>query len=201
MRDQTRTFVRGISPRDALIREAEGTDLPGRVCTDLDSLAGSWVDVPGFDEASRPGPGRRGGLAVRIASDTNRYVDVAKGLPEAVELLPARRRDLREVCGSRRAARRLRGRRSGQGNEANLVRCLDSRRVDLVFADEVTAHHYGRLFHQLRHQGIPIPTNDLGLRTRRRAAPGLPLRARPGPRPSSTDPASPAFSAVDLTPP
>lgn len=37
--------------RDALIREAEGTDLPGRVFTDLDSLAGSWVDVPGFDDA------------------------------------------------------------------------------------------------------------------------------------------------------
>ena len=37
--------------RDALIREAEGTDLPGRVYTDLDALAGSWVEVPGFDEA------------------------------------------------------------------------------------------------------------------------------------------------------
>jgi hypothetical protein len=63
MRDQTRTFVRGISPRDALIREAKGTDLPGRVCTDLDSLAGSWVDVPGFDEAieARAGSTRRTG--------------------------------------------------------------------------------------------------------------------------------------------
>ena len=37
--------------RDALIREADGTDLPGRVYTDLDALAGSWVDIPGFDEA------------------------------------------------------------------------------------------------------------------------------------------------------
>jgi hypothetical protein len=37
--------------RAALIREAEGTDLPGRVYTDLDALAGSWVDVPGFDDA------------------------------------------------------------------------------------------------------------------------------------------------------
>jgi tRNA(fMet)-specific endonuclease VapC len=46
-------------------------------------------------------------------------------------------------------------------NEANLVRFLDSRRVDLVFADEDTTHHYARLFHQLRRQGTPIPTNDL----------------------------------------
>jgi hypothetical protein len=37
--------------RDALIREAEGPDQPGRVYTDLDALAGSWVDVPGFEEA------------------------------------------------------------------------------------------------------------------------------------------------------
>ena len=37
--------------RDALIREAEGTDVPERVYTDLDALAGSWVHVPGFDEA------------------------------------------------------------------------------------------------------------------------------------------------------
>jgi hypothetical protein len=81
MRDQTRTFVRGISPRDALIREAKGTDLPGRVCTDLDSLAGSWVDVPGFDEAIEAQGRVDEALAVRIAIDTNRYVDVAKGLP------------------------------------------------------------------------------------------------------------------------
>ena len=39
--------------RDALIREAEGTDLPERAYTDLDALVGSWVDVPGFDEAVR----------------------------------------------------------------------------------------------------------------------------------------------------
>ena len=37
--------------RDALIREAEGSDLPGRVYTDLDALVGAWVDVPGFDDA------------------------------------------------------------------------------------------------------------------------------------------------------
>ncbi len=37
--------------RDALIREAQGTDLPERVYTDLDALVGRWVDVPGFDDA------------------------------------------------------------------------------------------------------------------------------------------------------
>ncbi len=37
--------------RDALIREAEGADLPERVYTDLDALVGAWVDVPGFEDA------------------------------------------------------------------------------------------------------------------------------------------------------
>jgi hypothetical protein len=35
--------------RDTLIKEAEGTR--ESVYTDLDSLAGSWVDIPGFDDA------------------------------------------------------------------------------------------------------------------------------------------------------
>ena len=39
--------------RDALVREAEGADVPGRVYTDLDVLAGSWVDVAGFDDVIR----------------------------------------------------------------------------------------------------------------------------------------------------
>lgn len=39
--------------RDALIKEAGGADEPGHRYTDLDALAGSWVDVPGFDDALR----------------------------------------------------------------------------------------------------------------------------------------------------
>lgn len=98
---------------------------------------------------------------MRIAIDTNRYVDFAKGLPEAVERL--RRADEIlvpfVVVGELRAGFAS-GARTEQ-NEANLVRFLDSRRVDLMFADEDTTHHYARLFHQLRRQGTPIPTNDL----------------------------------------
>ncbi|HSF02880.1 MAG TPA: hypothetical protein VLA62_07715, partial [Solirubrobacterales bacterium] len=30
-----------------------------------------------------------------------------------------------------------------------------------LLADEETTHHYARLFHQLRRQGTPIPTNDI----------------------------------------
>lgn len=98
---------------------------------------------------------------MRIAIDTNRYVDFARGVTEAVDAF--RRADEIlvpfVVLGELRAGF-AGGTRTGQ-NEASLVRFLDSRRVGPVFADEETTHHYARLFHQLRRQGTPIPTNDL----------------------------------------
>jgi tRNA(fMet)-specific endonuclease VapC len=98
---------------------------------------------------------------LRIAIDTNRYVDFARGLPEAVERL-RRADEIRVpfvVLGELRAGFAT-GARTAE-NEANLVRFLDSRRVDVVLADEDTTHHYARLLQQLRRQGTPIPTNDL----------------------------------------
>ena len=98
---------------------------------------------------------------MRVAIDTNRYVDFAKGVPEVVERF--RRADEIfvpfVVLGELRAG--FASGTRGAENEAGLVRFLNSRRVDLVFADEATTHHYARLFHQLRRQGTPIPTNDL----------------------------------------
>ncbi len=37
--------------RDALVKEAEGPDGPGRVYTDLDALAATWLEMPGFEDA------------------------------------------------------------------------------------------------------------------------------------------------------
>lgn len=98
---------------------------------------------------------------MRIAIDTNRYVDFARGVTDVVEVF--RRADEIlvpfVVLGELRAGF-AGGTRTGP-NEATLVRFLDSRRVDPVFPDEESTHHYARLFHQLRRQGTPIPTNDL----------------------------------------
>ncbi len=33
--------------------------------------------------------------------------------------------------------------------------------VGVLYPDEQTSHHYASVFRQLRHQGTPIPTNDL----------------------------------------
>jgi len=98
---------------------------------------------------------------MRIALDTNRYVDFAKGIEAAVQNL--KRADevfmplivLAELragflCGSR-----------GVENERNLVRFLNSPRVHVLYPDDNTSHQYARLFLQLRRQGTPIPTNDI----------------------------------------
>ena len=39
--------------REALIREVEGADVPERLHTDLDALAGAWVEDSAFDDAMR----------------------------------------------------------------------------------------------------------------------------------------------------
>jgi tRNA(fMet)-specific endonuclease VapC len=96
-----------------------------------------------------------------IAIDTNRYVDFARGLADAVGRLRTAERILMPliVLGELRAGF-LAGAR-GTENEASLARFLNSPRVDVLLADEDTTHHYARLFHQLRRQGTPIPTNDI----------------------------------------
>ncbi len=98
---------------------------------------------------------------MRVALDTNRYVDFAKGDDVAVSALRRAREifvplivlaELRAgfACGSR-----------GADNERSLVRFLNTPRVHVVYPDDNTSHHYARVFLQLRQQGTPIPTNDI----------------------------------------
>ena len=98
---------------------------------------------------------------MRLALDTNRYVDFARGRPDAVSRLRAAERIFLPltVLGELRAG--FLGGSRAPDNEAALVRFLNSPRVDVLVPDEETTHHYARLFQQLRRQGTPIPTNDL----------------------------------------
>ena len=100
-------------------------------------------------------------MGMRIALDTNRYVDFTRGVPEAVEPLRRAERiylpmivlaELRAgfACGTRALE-----------NERNLVRFLNRPRVEVLAPDEETSQHHARLYRQLRVQGTPIPTNDL----------------------------------------
>lgn len=98
---------------------------------------------------------------MRVALDTNRYVDFCRGDTEAVAVVQRAHQlfvpfivlgELRAgfLCGSR-----------NRQNERTLTRFLNSRRVTVLHSDEQTPFHYARLFLQLREQGTPIPTNDI----------------------------------------
>jgi tRNA(fMet)-specific endonuclease VapC len=100
---------------------------------------------------------------VRVALDTNRYVDLCKGAAETVALLEEAEAVVLPfvVIGELRAGF-ARGRRQAE-NERTLRRFLLKDGVRVFFADDQTTHHYASVFRQLRQQGTPIPTNDMWL--------------------------------------
>ena len=98
---------------------------------------------------------------MRVTLDTNRYIDFCKGEAGALEVIRKAERIFITfvVLAELRAGFRVGSR--GEENERVLVQFLNSTRVETLYADEQTTHHYARLFFQLRKQGTPIPTNDL----------------------------------------
>jgi len=98
---------------------------------------------------------------VRLALDTNRYVDLCKGDQGTLDLLAVADAVFLPfvVVGELRAGFAL-GRRSAE-NERVLRSFLLKDGVEILYADDQTTHHYARAFRQLRSQGTPIPTNDL----------------------------------------
>jgi predicted nucleic acid-binding protein len=98
---------------------------------------------------------------MRIALDTSRYTDFCRGASDVVERLE----HAEEVVVPFIVVAELRagfvvGRR-GAENERTLRRFLMRDGVDVLFADDQTAHHYASVYRQLRAQGTPIPTNDM----------------------------------------
>ena len=100
---------------------------------------------------------------MRVAVDTNRYVDLCKGLTGTVALLEEAEAILLPfvVLGELRAGF-AHGRRAAE-NERILGSFLLKDGVRVLFADDQTTHHYAAVFRQLRKQGTPIPTNDTWL--------------------------------------
>jgi tRNA(fMet)-specific endonuclease VapC len=100
-------------------------------------------------------------LALRLALDTNRYTDLARG--------DAALRDLLEraeavflpfvVLAELRAG--FQGGRRAQQNERGLVRFLQQPGVEVLWPGETTTRIWANLFLQLRRAGTPIPMNDL----------------------------------------
>jgi len=100
---------------------------------------------------------------VKVALDTNRYVDLCKGVAETVALLEEAEEIAMPfvVLGELRAGF-SHGRRQAE-NEQILRRFPLKNGVNVLFADDQTTHHYASLYRQLRKQGTPIPTNDMWL--------------------------------------
>ncbi len=100
---------------------------------------------------------------MRVALDTNRYVDLCNGVDETVSLLEEAEAILLPfvVLGELRAGF-VHGRRQAD-NERTLRQFLLKDGVHVLFADDQTTHHYASVFRQLWKQGTPIPTNDMWL--------------------------------------
>jgi tRNA(fMet)-specific endonuclease VapC len=98
---------------------------------------------------------------MRVALDTNRYVDLCKGVATTVDVVSTADAVYLPfvVVGELRAGFAL-GRRAAD-NERVLRRFLLKNGVHVLFADDQTTHHYAAVFRQLRQQGTPIPTNDI----------------------------------------
>jgi tRNA(fMet)-specific endonuclease VapC len=100
---------------------------------------------------------------VRVAHDTNRYVDLCKGVEETVAVLEtADVVVLPFVVLAELRAGFLLGRRQVE-NERALNTLLLKDGVEVLFADDQTTNHYASVYRQLRKQGTPIPTNDMWL--------------------------------------
>jgi tRNA(fMet)-specific endonuclease VapC len=98
---------------------------------------------------------------VRVALDTNRYVDLCRGDAETLDLLEeAEAVVLPFIILAELRAGFANGRKQAD-NERVLRRFLMKDGVEVLFADDQTTHHYAALFRQLRKQGTPIPTNDM----------------------------------------
>ena len=97
---------------------------------------------------------------MRLALDTNRYVDLCKGIDGTVRLVSTAEAVFLPfvVVAELRAGFAL-GKRTAE-NERVLRRFLLEDGVVVLFDDQTT-HHYASAYRQLRHQGTPIPTNDL----------------------------------------
>ena len=98
---------------------------------------------------------------MRIALDTNRYVNLCRGVQETARLVATAEAVFLPfvVVAELRAGFAL-GRRSAE-NERVLRRFLLKDGVQVLFADDQTTLHYASVFRQLRLQGTPIPTNDM----------------------------------------
>ncbi len=98
---------------------------------------------------------------MKIALDSNRYTDLCKGDPKAVEVI---QNALEVFVPLIVIAEQRAGFANGnqrEKNEKTLTRFLNSSGIHILYPDEQTTYFYADLYSYLRKKGKPIPTNDL----------------------------------------
>lgn len=104
---------------------------------------------------------RTAARSMRLALDTNRYTDLARGDRElAARLERAEAVLLPFVVAAELRAGFALGTRARK-NETTLAKFLRRPAVAVLWPDDQTLHHYAAVFRQLRTQGTPIPTHDV----------------------------------------
>jgi len=100
-------------------------------------------------------------MAMKLALDTNRYSDLMRQLPEAIDVVASA--DSIFIPFIVLAELRygfLKGGRA-RDNEAKLQRFIAEAGVDILWPSETTVDVFASLKLQLRKQGTPIPDHDL----------------------------------------
>jgi len=98
---------------------------------------------------------------VRVCLDTNAYTAFARKDERLREIVRAAHSLILTFVAVAELRAGFRYGKAGPQNEKILQRFLTMDRVELIYADEQTTHHYATLYRQLRAQGTPIPINDL----------------------------------------
>lgn len=98
---------------------------------------------------------------MKLALDTNRYIDFVRGIAEVVR----RVNEAEAVCVPFATLAEIRlGFEHGhhaRDNERVLAEFLQRPGVSCLFPDQQTTRHYAAIYGELRRKGTPIPTNDV----------------------------------------
>ena len=100
-------------------------------------------------------------MGLRLALDTNCYVDFLKGNERISQVV--KNSDsifLPIIVLAELRAGFLSGTKNSS-NEKVLNESINSKRVSILLPDEQTSHFYAKIYTDLREKGKPIPTNDL----------------------------------------
>ena len=98
---------------------------------------------------------------MKIVIDSNRYTDLAKGIPEVLEVVEkAECVYVPLIVLAEQRAGFAHGSRK-EKNERILTRFLNTEGVYTLVPDEQTTFFYADIYASLRKRGKPIPTNDI----------------------------------------